>query len=297
MDQREQNHVKSRHVAADIQLSLAALLAGSGWLFSINALKELPPLLFMGSRFLIAGLLIGLLTDFRSLRGHSNQLSSLLPAAAALALAMMFWIIGLKQTTNPGVAAFIAAMGNLLVPVFGLLLFRWPVGRGIWLSLALALVGMSLLFLDRGAHVDDGHIYFIISAGLWAISIALVKRNSVNFDPVVVTSIQLAVSGLIILLVSLVVEELPRALPTGAAFGWFLVSILLSTCLRFFLQFRGQQLISAGRAAILMCFEPVWTMLLSMSLLGTVISLPQAIGCGIIFFAITREMLLNRKVG
>nr|WP_272951012.1 DMT family transporter [Agrobacterium vitis] len=270
---------------------MAALLAGSGWLFSINALKELPPLLFMGSRFLIAGLLIGLLIDFRSLRGRGKQLSYLLPAAAALALAMMFWIIGLKQTANPGVGAFIAALGNLLVPVFGLLMFRWPVGRGIWLSLALAVVGMSLLFLDRGARVDDGHIYFIISAGLWAVSITLVKRTSVNFDPVVVTSIQLAVSGLIILLVSLALEELPRALPSGAVSGWFLVSILLSTCLRFLLQFRGQQLASVGRAAILMSFEPVWTLLLSLSLLGTTISITQAVGCGIIFVAVTKEML------
>ncbi|HXV31583.1 MAG TPA: hypothetical protein VD840_14750 [Sinorhizobium sp.] len=31
-------------IAADIQIALAALLAGSGWLLSINALRELPSL-------------------------------------------------------------------------------------------------------------------------------------------------------------------------------------------------------------------------------------------------------------
>ncbi|RAS13947.1 hypothetical protein [Ensifer adhaerens] len=60
---------------------------------------------------------------------------------------MMAWIFGLKQTTNPGVAAFITSTGNLLVPVFGLLFFGWPVGRALWISIAVALAGMGLLFL------------------------------------------------------------------------------------------------------------------------------------------------------
>lgn len=65
---RKHSIVKSYRVAADIQLCLAALLAGGGWLFSIHALKELPPLLFIGSRFLIAGLLIGLVEGQTSFR-------------------------------------------------------------------------------------------------------------------------------------------------------------------------------------------------------------------------------------
>lgn len=42
---------------ADLQLGAAALLAGSGWLFSMKALAAFPPLFFMGSRFVIAGML------------------------------------------------------------------------------------------------------------------------------------------------------------------------------------------------------------------------------------------------
>lgn len=287
--------MKLRPMAADIQLSLAALLAGSGWLFSINALKELPPLLFIGSRFLLAGLIIGLLVDMRTLGASGRRLTRLLPGAAALALAMMGWILGLKQTTNPGVAAFITATGNLLVPVFGLLIFGWRVERGLWLSLALALGGMALLFLDRQSHVDAGHIYFTVSAGLWALSIALVKRNATDFGPVIVTSVQLAVSGFIILVVSLFVEDLPETLPSIPTLGWFLASLLLSTCLRFLLQFRGQQAVSAGRAALLMCFEPAWTLVFSLSLLGTSLSLAQALGCATIFAAIVKGIIPRSK--
>ncbi|CAN7686550.1 DMT family transporter [Ensifer adhaerens] len=141
-------------------------MAGAGWLFSIHALAEFPPLLFLGSRFVIAGLLIGLLARFASFAELGRAVRLLLPAALALAVAMMAWIFGLKQTTNPGVAAFITSTGNLLVPVFGLLFFGWPVGRALWISISVALAGMGLLFLGPGARVE------VVSALLWAASIA-----------------------------------------------------------------------------------------------------------------------------
>ncbi|MBW0368972.1 DMT family transporter [Ensifer adhaerens] len=140
-------------------------MAGAGWLFSIHALAEFPPLLFLGSRFVIAGLLIGLLARFASFAELGRAVRLLLPAALALAVAMMAWIFGLKQTTNPGVAAFITSTGNLLVPVFGLLFFGWPVGRALWISISVALAGMGLLFLGPGARVE------VVSALLWAASV------------------------------------------------------------------------------------------------------------------------------
>lgn len=97
---------------------------------------------------------------------------------------MMAWIFGLKQTTNPGVAAFITSTGNLLVPVFGLLFFGWPVGRALWISIAVALAGMGLLFLGPGARVEVAYLYFVVSALLWAASIALVKRDSAEVGAV-----------------------------------------------------------------------------------------------------------------
>ncbi|UTV40336.1 hypothetical protein MYG64_22515 (plasmid) [Ensifer adhaerens] len=35
---------------ADLQIAIAAFVAGAGWLFSIHALAEFPPLLFLGRR-------------------------------------------------------------------------------------------------------------------------------------------------------------------------------------------------------------------------------------------------------
>jgi hypothetical protein len=44
------------HLKADALLLLVTLIAVVGWVFSKGALQGLPPLLFMGVQFLLAGL-------------------------------------------------------------------------------------------------------------------------------------------------------------------------------------------------------------------------------------------------
>jgi len=278
-------------------LAAAALLAGAGWLFSIHAIREIPPLIFIGSRFLVAGMFVlPFADDPLAVIRRSSQALWLLAGGVMLGVSMMLWIIGLKLTTNPGVAAFISAMGNLMVPLVGAGLFGWPVGRRLWGAMAVAVIGLGLLFVGPSAGVDSSHAVFAVSAGLWAASIAFVKKVSTALTATTVTAVQLIVSGLTILLVALPLEGRAAHWPTVAGLGWFAASVLIATCLRFLLQFRGQQLVSAGRAGLLMCFEPVWTLLFSVVFLGLVPTTIQLAGCFVIFLAILSMASLERKV-
>lgn len=277
-------------------LVVAALLAGAGWLFSAQAIREIPPLIFIGSRFLVAGLLVlpfadGPLAPIR----RSSQTLWLLAGGVMLGVSMMLWIIGLKLTANPGVAAFISAMGNLMVPLVGAGLFGWPVGRRLWGAMAIAAIGLGLLFLGPSATVDPSHAIFAISACLWAASIAFVKKASAALSATTITTAQLVISGFAILTVALPLEGRAVHWPTPAGLGWFAASVLIATCLRFLLQFRGQQLVSAGRAGLFMCFEPVWTLLFSIVFLGLAPTTFQAIGCFVIFVAIFSMASVTRK--
>ncbi|NTB97268.1 DMT family transporter [Agrobacterium tumefaciens] len=278
---------------ADLQLCAATLLAGSGWHFSMKALVALPPLLFMGSRFVIAGALIAILTDLGNLRRASHQCLPLVISAFAMALSMTGWILALKHTTHAGVAAFISATGNLMVPLVGALLFRWPLSRSLLLSLPLALVGLSLLFLDAHSSFDTSHLLFTGSAFLWACSVALIRNANPSLGTAMVTSFQLIIAGVLMLLASYFFEEMPQALPPSTVWIWFLASVLLSTCLRFALQYQGMRQAPPGRAAILLSFEPVWTMALSILVLGAAISWMQALGCAVVFAVISNDLRSN----
>ncbi|QFY60468.1 EamA family transporter [Rhizobium grahamii] len=281
---------------ADLQVIAAALLAGSGWIFSTNALKELPPLFFIGSRFLLAGVLIGAFARMPSGGWKLRELGYLALAAVALALSMTGWIVALAHTAHIGVAAFITATGNLIVPLVGAVMFRWRLPPGFLASAALALVGLSFLFLDRSSAFDASHFIFLGSALLWALNIALVKNTKAQMGIAGLTATQLIISGAIILGASWLVETPPSMPPSLAASGWFLASVVLSTCARFVLQFRGQQSLPPGRAATLMAFEPIWAMTLTVALFGASISVAQAVGCAVIFFAIAREVSRSADV-
>lgn len=275
---------------ADLQLCGATLLAGSGWIFSMKVLVSLPPLLFMGSRFVIAGALIAIFADLGGLRRVLRQCWPLLISAIAMALSMTGWILALKHTSHAGVAAFISSMGNLMVPLVGAVVFRWLLSKSLFVSLPLALAGLSLLFLDADSCFDISHLLFLASACLWACSVALIKNSNPSLSTATITSFQLVVAGVLMLVASGLFERIPGAIPHPTIWIWFIASVLLSTCLRFFLQYQGMRQAAPGRAALLLSFEAVWVMALSMLVLGSSISWMQTFGCMVLFAAINSDL-------
>lgn len=270
----------------------ASLFAASGWIFSLRALEGLPPFFFIGTRFLVAGVLIGVLGGLRSVR--LADLRASLPGAVALGLSMMAWITGLRHTSNPGVAAFISGCGNFIMPVFGLILYRWPVGRRVWQCLGIALVGLALLFLNGSARVEISNLWFVLASALWGLGMVISRRGVGTIGLVALTALQIGLSGLLMLACSAAVETWPTELPDGRVLLAFLGAVLVATCGRFLLQFKGQHMIPVGRAAIFLTLEPVWTLVASMTLLGTPLTGLQLAGCLVIFSAMLFALLPAR---
>ncbi|MBB3315909.1 drug/metabolite transporter (DMT)-like permease [Rhizobium sp. BK181] len=280
--------------SGEAQLFLAALLAGSGWLFSLNALKELPPLLFIGSRFMIAGLLIHITLGLPSLGPMRRVWKGLALSSFAMAAAMTLWIIGLKHTSHIGVAAFITATGNLMVPLVGLVIFRWRLALHSATSLAVAAVGLALLLLNAGSTLAAPDVMFLVSALLWAVSLVVVREKARDVSAASVSVAQLFCTGAIVAVGSMVTEELPATIPSFSTLGWFLASLVLSTCLRFVLQFEGQSRTAPAKAGVMMIFEPAWAMVFAFIFVGASITSVQAAGCAVISAAVAREALARK---
>jgi drug/metabolite transporter (DMT)-like permease len=236
-------------------------------------------------------MLIGLVFGMPKDRSDGIRWQGLLLSSVAMAGAMIGWIIGLKHTSHVGVAAFITASGNLVVPFVGFALFRWPIRSGFWVSFPIALCGLGFLFLDKQSGFEPSHFFFLGSAVLWAISVALAKNATTSTSSSSIAVVQLCVTGFVILMTSLAVEDFPTSLPSAGAFGWFFASVILSTCLRFVLQFEGQRGTAPARAALLMIFEPVWAMIFAFLFFGTPVSPMQAIGCAVIFAVVARDAM------
>lgn len=276
-----------KSLQADGVLLLATIIAAFGWLFSFHALRGLPPLLFIGIRFLSAGLILGVFKggEISSLRADPSVVRRCVSTGLALAVAMMFWILGLHFTTAMGVGAFISCLGAIIAPLMAGLLFRARILRSTWLATFVATIGMACLALQKGMTVHLADLLFFGSALAFSIQFNLNSRYAGKIPVLPLTSIQLTIVGLVSLVGSALVEHWPTTVNVDT-FVWLGLSVLIATCLRFYLQIWAQSRTSLSHAAFIMTLEPVWTALLAMTWLGERMRPIQLLGCGLVLSAL-----------
>ncbi|MFT6915326.1 MAG: drug/metabolite transporter (DMT)-like permease [Motiliproteus sp.] len=275
----------SAQIRADLVLLLVTLLAAAGWIFSKQALVELPPLLFMGLRFLLAGsvLLLFCRDGWQQVK-EQRVLVSLVGLGCLMAAALFCWILGLQRSLHLGTGAFIASLGILLVPLMAWLLYRERAPRSTWLSLLVALSGLALLFLEKGVSLTAGQGWFLMAALLFSVHFTLISRFAVAIPTVILTAIQLLVVGVLGIMLSALGESWPSTL-SWPTLGWFLASALIATSVRFALQTYAQSLAPASHVALIMTLEPVWAALLAGLWYGERMTWMQFAGSCLIFSA------------
>lgn len=283
------NSIKRAPWQADVLLLLVTVLAASGWIFSKEALAGMPPLLFIGTRFLLAGLiLLGFawptLTRMPLRRVRRGLLVGVLFSAA-----IAFWVLGLNYSDHLGESAFINSLGILLVPVVARLLFGDRPPRSTWVALPVALLGFALLSLNAGFNVEASQLLMVCAALCFALLINVNARVVRNVPALPLTTLQLISVGVVLTGLSLVVEHQPLAL-SPSILGWFMTSVLLASSLRFFLQIKAQSMTTPSHAAVILMLEAVWTALFAAWWFGETMTALQLLGCSLIFMA----LLINR---
>jgi drug/metabolite transporter (DMT)-like permease len=274
---------------ADLVLVLVTLLAALGWLLSRLAIRGLPPLLFMGSRFALAGLILAALSprEFRSLDRH--HLRRALVTGVVFAAAVLLWVLGLSHAAQLGIGAFVNSVAVVLIPVVGWLFFRVEIARRTWAALAFGGAGLVLLSSRTGFRPATSDLFFVASALVSALHFNLNSRYAGRMPALALTAIQLGVVGVLGIPLSALLEPWPKevAIPILVCVA---LSILLCTSLRFLMLVKAQSVAPVGHAALIMALEPVWTAGAAALLLGERMAIPQVIGCTLIVAA----LLLNR---
>lgn len=274
---------------ADALLLLVTIVAAGGWIFSKEALAGMPPLLFIGTRFLLAGLiLLGFAWPTLS-RMPARRIRRGFFVGLLFSVAIGFWILGLQTSSHLGESAFINSLGILLVPIVAKLLFGDRPPRSTWVALPVALAGFALLSLNAGFKVEKSQLLMVCAALCFALLINVNTRVVRNVPALPLTTLQLLGVGGVLTLTSLIFERQPVALDTSIL-GWFMASVLLSSSLRFFLQIKAQGMTTPSHASVILMLEAVWTALFAALWFGETMAPLQLLGCGLIFMA----LLINR---
>lgn len=269
---------------ADFILVLVTILAAAGWIFSKEALAGLPPLLFMGLRFLGASFILIALARRQLVRLSKQQWQAAGLVGTLLGLAMSIWVLGLFNTQSLGEGAFITSLSVVLVPVVNWIMFRERPTAVTFIALPVAMVGMALLSLRHGFTPEASQVFFLIAALLMSVIFILNSRAAYHIPALALTSIQLFLVGTVTLVLSVFFEAWPTTV-SNAVWGWLFLSITLATAGRFFLQTYAQGLTTPSRAAAIMILEPVWTTVGSVFWFNDWMTTTQFLGCGLILLA------------
>lgn len=296
-----------RTTLSDVLLVAVTLIAAISWMFSKESIALMPPLLFMGLRFLLAAVFLACIG-----RGQLRQLTRqhVLRSArvgTVFGVAMLFWVLGLAHSESMGEGAFLTSLGVLLVPLVARLCFAEPIPGSTWLALPVALTGMALLSLAHGFAVSLGQLFYVVAALCFALFFTLNSRAATvtargrgqhdlpaltAVHPLALTTISLTTAGVVTLLASLLLEP-GQALVvywSPALWGWLLASALLGTAMRFWLQTYAQSLTTQTSGAVMLILEPIWVALFAALWFGETLTLLQILGCMVIFLA----LLVNR---
>ena len=281
--------MSSHSLKADALLVVVTLLAAISWMFSKEAVNEMPPLLFIGSRFLLAGVFLALFSQ-RSLIGlNPKQWLASAQVGILFGLSMCLWIFGLFHAKNLGEGAFITSIASILVAPISYFIFKAKVEKSNWLALPVAFIGLGLLGLENGFNPEKSQLFFLGAAILLSLTFILNGRAAVRMSAAALTAISLSFVGLMAIFISVYVETWPEA-ATVSMTKWLVLSALIGTAARFLLQTYAQGLTTPSRAAVIMILEPIWTASIAAAWFNERMSSLQLIGCSLIFAA----LIINR---
>lgn len=319
--------MKENSLRGTILLLITACIWGSGLIAQKVGMFHMGPLLFNGTRMLIASFVlmpVALVSSKRSGFYSIDRTMALLAIdktfegniekeavriidkrrrdifAAGISCGLLTSLgagiqqIGIKMVPV-GKAGFLTILYVILVPIIGILLGR-KVGIKLWVCVVIALIGFALLSLNKDAGgISKGDIIIVISALFFALQINVVGIYSHRTNPILLSMLQMFVCGITNVGVSIFVEN-PSFVYILDGIKPLMYSALLPGALCFTLQIIGQKKTNPTVASLVMSTESIFAMIFGVLLLGERMTGKELLGCAVIFFATALAQIPDKKV-
>ena len=269
----------------EVLVGTALALRGSSLLFSKLAMRTMGPFLLMGTRFLIAFAIIGLIFRKNVVSVTRRELWHTALLGFFFMICMGFELKGL-QTTSSTVTSFLEGTVVVFVPVLTSLVKRRLPDRLTVVTAVIALVGVALLTL-KGDKVgfSKGEILVLAGAFFYAVTVLITDLAAKNDDPVNVAIYQLLFIGLFGMLAAFIFEDI-RLPQSGTEWGAILSLAIICSGVGFTLQPLGQKYITPERAGLLTVLNPLAASVLGIIFLNERLTLSITAGAVLIIISI-----------
>lgn len=306
----------NRKLRGSIMLFTTAFIWGSAFVAQKAGMDYIGPFTYNGLRCLIGALVlvpVFLIVDRLQKRknpdeitpvesdadaeaakkqGRKTLLAGGLACGAALFAGSTLQQIGLVYV-SAGKVGFITALYIVLVPILGLFLGR-KVRKILWLSVALATVGLYLLCITEDFTIGTGDLLVIACALGFALHILIIDHFSPKTDGIKLSCLQFLFTGLFSIPFMLIFETV---IWSDILAGWFplLYTAVMSCGIAYTLQIIGQKDVEPAVASLILSLESVFAVITGIIVLHEQVSSRELLGCIIMFAAIVLAQLPTKK--
>lgn len=290
--------MKTKRIKSSLMLALTSLIWGAAFVAQSVGMEYVGPFTFNAARFIIGGIVLVPCIFFlgRSSEGvESGQDEGEKRArfktgviggfccGIFLCFAAMLQQIGVSYT-SVGKAGFITSLYIIIVPILGLFIKK-KVPVNVWISVAIAVVGMYLLCMTEGLSISKGDFFVFLCAIGFSFHILVIDYFSPKADGVLISCVQFFTAGIISGIFMFLFEK-PEWSAVCQAWAPILYAGAMSCGVGYTLQVVAQKNIEPAIASLIMSLESVFSLLAGWVILGEVLKPKEQFGCVLVFAAI-----------
>jgi len=279
-----------------VLLVLTTVLWGTSFIITKTLTQSLPIFLYITLRFSIA--IIGFAPYFYHFkRIDKKSVIGGIITGFIYFVSMVFQTAGI-QTTSAGKAAFITALGTIIVPFIAWIGFKNKINIRIWIALPFCFVGTSFLLLEGESGIVIGDFLVLACAFFYAVFILFNDKYVHQVDVYIFSVFQLITISVFSFLMSLIFNESFNFAIVDYSF-WLIIIYMgfAVTTLTFLFQNWSQQHQGPSETAIIFTLEPVFAVLFASFILGNeTMTIFGWLGCLLIFIALLITVLKRNRM-
>lgn len=272
---------------AELAILLATLIWGGTFLFIKQGLETIAPFRLNAVRFSLAALLM-IVIFFRRFRKVSRRV--VLQGfwlGCAMCLSYNLQTLGLVHTTASR-SGFLTYTFSLYVPFLQFFILRRLPRAGNVLGLIVVVSGLTMMMfqdVSSSGRLQVGDVITLAGAAAFAVHIILLDALTREGDPVVLTTLQFVVTGVVSGLLTAILGEAPTVWSWELG-GSILYLTILGSMVALFLMTSYQHRITPVKAVILYALEPFFALVLAVLFIGERLSPSELAGCACIVLGI-----------
>lgn len=207
-----------------------------------------------------------------------------------LFLSYILQVAGLAMDTSPGKSAFLCTTYCVMVPfLYWFVTKKRPKFLHV-LCVFICLLGIGILSLQGGLEMSAGDVMTVLSGVPCAVNIVISAIVCQNKNPLLLTTIELAVVSVLAWICVLFTDTFPKEFPINTVGGIVYLG-LIATALCLYLQSYGLKYAEPSIGGMLLSLESVFGVIFSIIIYQENITPRMVLGFVVIFIAILLSQL------